>query len=236
MSEDERESLNWSDLNLNIPFITPEEAPEPVDTVVYQDGPRRVLVTQPGRHWNQTYRPGGDFHVQVDSPTAQTLAREAWQRHGFSHAALFDDFEIKSDVDPEGMRTRFAPALVEVIAEGVDPETFAGQLPDDLPGLEPLIGLIASQCLALAEHRRYRQYEPATGRCLPLRIALGIIFGCWDASRASNYQRRGRGALAILRGVSKSREPSLQEVLGRPLAADAACEDEATDLARAPRT
>ncbi len=229
--------MDWNELNRHIPWVTPEQAAgQDVDTIVFDEGVRKVWVRQPGRHWEQTYKPGGDFQVRVDSPRAQTLAKEEWKAHGFSHSALFDDFEIKADADPQSMQTRFAPAFVEVVAEGADPEVFHDQLPDDLPGLEPLVALVSSQCLALAEHRRYRQYEPATGRCLPLRIGLGIIFGMWDASRASNYQRRGRGALAILRGVSKSREPTLHEVLGRPLKTDAGCEDDATDLSRAPNS
>lgn len=226
--------MNWENLNDLIPWVTPEDAAgSTVETAVLDDGPRRVWVQQPGRHWDQTYSPGGDFHVRVDSPRAQTLAQEQWRAHGFSHAALFADFESKAMADASFSQRHLAPALVQVVAEGADPEELAEQLPPaELPGLEANVCLVASQCLALAEHRRYRKYEPETGRCLPLRLSLGIMFKVWNAASASNFQKKGRGALAILRGTAKRSEPALSEVLGRTLRSNAACEDEALNLAR----
>jgi hypothetical protein len=180
-----------------------------------------VAVRQPGVHWSATKdllvrRPGGDFVVEITDPVA------GWARRHFRHKDLFEDIAGKVRSDPVMMRTSFAPALVSIVAEGSDPLSFT--FGRGLPGLQVGTLLVASQCLALCEHRRYPEFEPVGGRALPARFSLGIIFDRWTWQEAARVEHSGRRGLHWLR-ERYSREPSFTAVLGRPLQSDACRED-----------
>lgn len=216
--------MDWDHLNEAVGFAvpTPQTPLHSRNLLVHRGQGKEVWVARPGRHWNETYAPGGDFVVSVMSSSATTLAGEVWDEHKFTHADLFHDFESKVSAQPAFMRDTFAPALVRVTAEGADAEVLASTLSiPQLPGLEVSVVLVASQCLALAEHRRYRAYEPSGGRCMPTRFAIGIIFGIWSASYAANVQKSGARGLNQLRREARRAEPTFEVVLGRPLTSPA---------------
>jgi hypothetical protein len=220
--------MDWDALEGTIPYV-PNPAGEALhtqDTVVLQQSDKIVRVAQPGKYSEKTK--GGDFLVQVSDPSARTLAGSSWWGHWFTHVDLFKDFEEKRRVSPDYMRRDFAPALVQVTAEGADPEKAGRALPSSsLPGLTPTVALVASQTLALAEMRRYSKYEPKGGRCLPTRFALGIIFSIWAAADAADVQKGGIRGLWALHLRAARTEPNLEAVLGRKLLASAACSPEA---------
>jgi hypothetical protein len=222
----EVKAMDWNELDRTVPWIVPvpSGALHTRSLVIYEAKTSLVRVALPGRHHADTYMPGGDFVVQVDSAGGTTLSGASWEGRQFSHVDLFEDFERKAEFDAAYMQSRFAPALVQVVAEGEDPVRIAQQLDNSaLPGLEVVTSLVASQCLALAEHRRYRRYEPRGGRCLPARFALGIIFRTWRASSAAGVQRKGAQGLQRLRREAGRDEPSFEAVLGRGLRSSA-CE------------
>jgi hypothetical protein len=112
--------------------------------------------------------------------------------HQFTHTDIFKDVELKGNspacligpyldivqgADPQGL------ALLDVLGPGMDRDTF----------------LCAVQCLAVAEHRRYAQFEAKWGgRYLPFRFAAGIAQGLWTAADSANLQKKGRIGVEIL--------------------------------------
>ncbi len=152
-----------------------------------------ITLAMPGRHWDQTTPTGGDFVVMV------TDTDMAWTEHQFKHDDIFDDLQE---------RKRVAPELCELLMEeyflvvtGADPDVFSDEWTTELMPhlLHPLSFLHATQCLAVAEHRRYARFESkGGGRYLPLRFAAGIVAGEWDAETAKQIQKRGRPGVESL--------------------------------------
>lgn len=209
--------MNWDELDDFIPLVRPGGGQLHTRVKVVQSGTGWVVeVSQPGKHWKDTRPKGGDFVIRVSSTLAD--AGKGWDSHQFMHVELFEDVDEKRRVDRAWMERVFAPALVEVIAEGSDPTKYFDAIHrPDLPGIEPEALLTTGQCLALCEHRRYADHEPIGGRCLPARFALGIILGRWSSTMAAGVHRLGRLGLTRLRTRVGQSEPSFQDVLGRSL-------------------
>jgi len=154
-----------------------------------------VTLAMPGRHQTDTAIPGGDFVVMVDDTNL------GWLKHQFTHDDLFNDMELKRTVDKN-----LAESVMEDYARVV-----LGQSPADIKydtqgathiGLHPQTFLYATQCLAVAEHRRYGQHEKrGGGRFLPARFSSGIVEGLWTAADCKAVQRRGRIGLDNLLSV-----------------------------------
>lgn len=144
---------------------------------------KNVRVKYPGTHAMDTTPVGGDFVVEVFCHLA------SWNWKQFTHTDIFNDIQLKTDFAPDWMREWFAPRLAQVVDGTSIPMVFPVKR---MPGVEVSTLLEASQCLAIAEHRRYHKYEAGGGgRYLPLRFTMGIIYGHWNASDASRVQRRG---------------------------------------------
>ena len=173
--------MNFDELNKFVPYhlIGKEKS------IRYEPYPNIVLA-MPGRHAYDTSPLGGDFVVMVTDPV---FARA---EHQFTHTDIFKDVEQRSNTpgsligpyfqiiqgdDPDGI------GMLDVFVSGVDRDTF----------------LHAVQCLAVAEHRRYRQFEKQFGgRYLPFRFAAGIDEGLWTAADAASMQKKGRPGVEIL--------------------------------------
>jgi hypothetical protein len=152
-----------------------------------------ITLAMPGRHWDQTSPTGGDFVVMVTDPDV------SWTEHQFKHDDIFDDLESRRKIAPE-LCTLLMEEYFQVVT-GEDPDQFAGEWTTEfMPHLlHPLSFLHATQCLAVAEYRRYARFEAkGGGRYLPLRFAAGIVAGEWDASTAKNIQKRGRPGVESL--------------------------------------
>lgn len=135
----------------------------------------------PGRHALDTKPVGGDFVVMVNDPIYTV------PNHQFKHDDIFKDVELRRG------RDSILSEYLEIV-QGTDPAEF-GFL--DLVGpvgtLAPSTFTTAVQCLAVAEHRRYAQYEAQYGgRFLPFRFAAGIDEGLWSAEAAIAVQKKGR--------------------------------------------
>jgi hypothetical protein len=202
--------MDWDTLNNFIPWITfaPGRPYGSIQKVIGTGNTWGVEIGQPGHHWNQTYKPGGDFVIRVTSMAAN------WPRHPFTHVDLIEDLDAKTRRDGAYMKDVFLPALIQTVANGEDPVALFPSIHSVtvLPGLEPEVLLLASQCLAICEFRRFWWKEPTGGRCLPARFAVGIVSGCWSATRVVAVHRSGWSGLWSLRD-NLGHEPSFQDVL-----------------------
>jgi hypothetical protein len=148
-----------------------------------------VTLAMPGRHADETVPKGGDFVVMVTDPIF------AIPDHQFTHTDIFKQVEKISKLPAyaEQVMRRYLD-----IIQGADPTAW------DIKNMDrdcilPNTFLAACQCLAVAEHRRYAQFEPKWGgRYLPFRFAAGIAEGLWSAADAANLQKKGRIGVEIL--------------------------------------
>lgn len=147
-----------------------------------------IRLMLPGRHAEQTVPKGGDFCVCVTDPEFKR------KEHQFTHSDLFKDAEKKSS--PSGLN--LAKDYLSVI-QGADPVKIDCSAYDSLPGLDAQTFLFAAQCLAVAEHRRYHQFENKFGgRFLPARFYFGIAEGLWTAADAASMEKKGRPGVEIV--------------------------------------
>lgn len=150
-----------------------------------------ITLKMPGRHAMDTNPVGGDFCVCITDPF---LTRNQYQ---FTHTDLFYDLEFKKTMEFDST-TCLMEAYLEVL-KGEDPNMMRVPGGDRLPGIDYVTFLRAVQCLAVAEHRRYHQYESSFGgRYLPFRFAAGIVEEKWTAERASLHERKGIRGVMIL--------------------------------------
>lgn len=208
--------MHWSELATHIPWRTPEDAPlHSVVVTIHESEAGTVAVSLPGKYWDRTQPQGGDFVVQV-STQVDTPRSPRW----ITHADLLWDFQAKRDSDPRAAATAILPLLAAVVQEGADPEVLASRAMHlDPPGLPLVISLVASQCIAMCEYRRFGSAEWAGGgRFLPARFATGILVGRWLAEAAVDHEKAGLTGLRDLRRVSGGVEPSLAQVLDAALA------------------
>jgi len=142
-----------------------------------------ITLRMPGRHASDTTPVGGDFVVCVDDESMD------WVEHQFTHTDLFNDLQLKMGV--EGLN--FMEDYLKVVRDGVDPEKIETTIYENMAGIHPQTFLYAVQCLAVAEHRRYAQFESKFGgRYLPFRFGAGIVEGLWTATEAADKQKKGR--------------------------------------------
>lgn len=143
-----------------------------------------ITLAMPGRHASETVPVGGDFVVMVDDDEMD------WTVHQFTHNDIFNDLEYKYK-EADDISELLVSNYLQVIW-GEDPEKIEWER-SDLPGIHPKTFLYAVQCLSVAEHRRYAQFEKQFGgRYLPFRFASGIVEGLWTATDAIEKQRMGR--------------------------------------------
>lgn len=170
-----------------------------------------ITLAMPGRHAEDTTPKGGDFVVMV------TDASIEWRSHQFTHTDIFNDIQVKFEYVPAGTRGLMQNYLD--VVHGFDPDKLTYEFTDDLivTGMNPYIFLRAVQCLAVAEHRRYAQYEAKFGgRYLPFRFAAGIADGLWTADMGSEVQKYGRPAVERLEKTHGV--PSLtEELMNNPM-------------------
>lgn len=170
--------MNFTDLQNHIPYArfgkekSLEMKPYP-----------NITLALPGRHAEDCSPKGGDFVVMVTDKDMK------WKRHQFTHTDIFKDIEVKS---PDSNIGFFMNQYLGVIC-GDDPGKISLGTNLSMPGINFNTFLYAAQCLAVAEHRRYHQYESKFGgRFLPFRFAAGIAEGLWTATDATDKQKRGR--------------------------------------------
>lgn len=139
-----------------------------------------VMIAMPGRHAKDTVPVGGDFVVMVTDPVFKL------RDHQFTHTDIFKDVEARvGHVNLMGI-------YLEVI-KGADPFNITMSTVETPGALLSYTFVCAVQCLAVAEHRRYAQYEGKFGgRYLPFRFAAGIAEGLWTAADAAQKQKMGR--------------------------------------------
>lgn len=149
-----------------------------------------ITLAMPGRHGEQTTPKHGDFVVMVNDPI--------WplEDHQFKHDDIFTCIEQKRNIQPNPAQFLMEDYLS--IVQGDKPPAVPKPLTVTILGewaqtMNDFTFLYAVQCLAVAEHRRYAQYESKFGgRFLPFRFAAGIAEGLWSAEAAIAVQKKGR--------------------------------------------
>lgn len=192
--------MKFDELNNSIPYVTGGK--KHILSASPYDG---VTLRMPGRHENDTEKPGGDFVVEITDDTT------SWESKQFTHQHIFDDFQDKADLDVE-----HAEELMKIYAKvvfGEDPEDYRIPTSPAWDGtVNPERLMAALQCLAVAEHRRYARYEAKMGgRFLPARFAAGIVYGLWTADDAKMVVRKGRPGVEMLERLN-GKPPTLQEL------------------------
>ena len=184
--------MKFEDLNAAVPFATGGKMKS-----LYMDVYKSVRLTMPGRHGQETQPVGGDFCVEVSDWNSN------WNNKQFTHTDIFKDVQAKFNADSTKLRL-LVDMYESVVADGNDPEAFTTQTKVlSLPGVDPMTFLYATQCLALAEHRRYARYERQLGgRYLPLRFVFGIANGYWTDVDAALKQKMGRPGVEWLERTS----------------------------------
>lgn len=193
--------MKFEELNNSIPYVVGGKK-HILSTCPY-DG---VTLRMPGRHENDTEKPGGDFVVEITDDTT------SWESKQFTHQHIFDDFQDKADLHEQAAKD-LMQHYARVVLEGVDVDRLIVFTPEEWQGtINPAILLAALQCLAVAEHRRYARYEAKMGgRFLPARFAAGIVYGQWTADDAKLVVRKGRPGVEMLERLH-GKPPTLQEL------------------------
>lgn len=145
-----------------------------------------VSILMPGRHSEESEF--GDFCVCVTDPIFGK------SDHQFTHIDIFKDVENRRNQDSIGTAELMSKYL-SVINDNAEPNSDHVAL----GCMTSTTFLQAVQCLAVAEHRRYKRFESKFGgRFLPARFAFGIAEGLWTAADASGLQRKGRPGVEML--------------------------------------
>lgn len=194
----------FDELNNRIPYVT-GGIKHILSTSPY-DG---VILRMPGRHENDTEKPGGDFVVEITDDITN------WGAKQFTHQDIFDDFQDKTDADADAAK-KLMQFYAAIVLHGADPDDYykhVGIAVEAWKGTVSVSTLVAAlQCLAVAEHRRYARYEAKMGgRFLPARFAAGIVYGQWTSDDAKLVVRKGRPGVEMLERLH-GKPPSLQEL------------------------
>jgi hypothetical protein len=182
--------MNFKELHNTIPFCKGGK-----EKVLRYSPYPNVTIAMPGRHAEQTVPKGGDFVVMVTSDPFATID------HQFTHTDIFKIVEEKFKVSPQRTKYLMADYYRVICGEEVDLpfNKRVKTISKYFDTMDDEIFLNAVQCLAVAEHRRYAQFEPKWGgRYLPFRFAAGIAEGLWSAADAANLQKKGRIGVEIL--------------------------------------
>lgn len=166
--------MNFEELNDTIPYCVGGK-----EKVLRYSPYPNITLAMPGRHAKDTTPKGGDFVVMVKDPV--------WPNpeHQFTHDDIF--LSVSTHSEPDLMHN-----YLEIV-RGEDPTKWRHALWTKKDQMHPDTFRCAVQCLAVAEHRRYAQYENKFGgRYLPFRFAAGIAEGLWTAEAAIAVQRKGR--------------------------------------------
>lgn len=160
-----------------------------------------IILAMPGRHAEDCSPRGGDFVVMVSDRSMK------WRKHQFKHSDLFNDVQVKYDNNAITV-DHLLQSYLKVIC-GADPDTVP--ITGSMLGINQETFLRAVQCLAVAEHRRYAQYEDKFGgRYLPFRFAAGIAEGLWTADAGTEVQKYGRPAVERLEKKNGTPKLTLQ--------------------------
>jgi hypothetical protein len=193
--------MKFDELNNSIPYVVGGKK-----HILSMQPYEGVTLRMPGRHENDTEKPGGDFVVEITDDTT------SWESKQFTHQHIFDDFQDKADLN-EGAAKDLMQHYARVVLEGVDVDRLIVFTPEEWRGTVNTTTLLAAlQCLAVAEHRRYARYEAKMGgRFLPARFAAGIVYGHWTAEDAKLVVRKGRPGVEMLERLNGA-PPTLQEI------------------------
>jgi hypothetical protein len=177
--------MKFDELNNSIPYVVGGKK-----HILSMQPYEGVTLRMPGRHENDTEKPGGDFVVEITDDTT------SWESKQFTHQHIFDDFQSKTDLHAE-QAERLMQLYAKVVLDQEDPDNFWKYTGASVPEWEGTVSvptlIAALQCLAVAEHRRYARYEAKMGgRFLPARFAAGIVYGHWTAEQAKSRVRMGR--------------------------------------------
>lgn len=176
--------MNFEELNDTIPYCVGGK-----EKVLRYSPYPNITLAMPGRHAKDTTPKGGDFVVMVADPMW------ANPEHQFKHDDIFQQIELYRETSTDEVVEVMESYLA--IVKGADPtnyvETVRDSYDDMIDLMSPPTLFYALQCLAVAEHRRYAQYENKYGgRYLPFRFSAGIAEGLWTAEAAISVQRKGR--------------------------------------------
>ena len=178
--------MKFTTLNDKIPYVIGGK-----EKILQMHPYENITLRMPGRHAKDTTPKGGDFVICVTSENV------GWNEHQFTHTDLFKDVEEKA-FKLNDLSNQLMASYLQIVHRDFDTSLLAYD-PKGIPGIEPMLFLHAVQCLAVAEHRRYSQYESKFGgRYLPLRFAAGISEGLWTAADAASMQKKGRPGVEIL--------------------------------------
>jgi hypothetical protein len=185
-----KEDMKFTDLHETIPYA--KGGKEKI--LSYSPYPA-VVLAMPGRHALDTVPIGGDFVVMVTDSVFK------YPNHQFTHTDIFKQVEELRNSNADDV-SEIMSAYYKIV-KGADPKDHIDVTWDSYDGIVGIISIdtffYAVQCLAVAEHRRYAQYESKFGgRFLPFRFAAGIAEGLWTAADAANLQRKGRPGVEIL--------------------------------------
>jgi hypothetical protein len=197
--------MKFDELNNSIPYVVGEKK-HILSTEPY-DG---VILRMPGRHENDTEKPGGDFVVEITDDST------SWEARQFTHQHIFDDFQDKTDMCAE-YAEKLMQFYAKMILHGTDPDDYYKYVGVAVPAWKGTLAIptlvAALQCLAVAEHRRYARYEAKMGgRFLPARFAAGIVYGQWTADDAKLVVRKGRPGVEMLERLN-GKPPTIQELV-----------------------
>lgn len=175
--------MKFDELNNTIPYAKGGK-----EKVLRMSPYPNITLAMPGRHAEDTIPKGGDFVVMV---TDQIFPRDD---HQFKHSDIFNDLANRKN--PTVLMNAYnkiingeSPESIHVWTKG----TNDAHLGVETDCMNPWTFLRAVQCLAVAEHRRYAQYENKFGgRFLPFRFAAGIAEGLWTVNDALAWERKGR--------------------------------------------
>lgn len=179
--------MRFKELNESLPYVfTGKE--KSVPHVPYKN----ITLLFPGRHAADTKPLGGDFCVCVTDKNLK------WNKHQFTHDDIFKDIGLKTESDPVSTQQ----LMIDYKALIAENAMMLEWVQSTIPGIEPGLFLKAVQCLAVAEHRRYKRFENKFGgRFLPFRFSAGIAEGLWTAQDAIDKQRRGRPGVEELEKI-----------------------------------
>jgi len=182
--------VRWDELDDTIPR---DQTPDEVallsgSTLVASNDSFVLRALSPGRRWAETDPPGGDFQLEIETPT-------------YKGPFGYREFFIQVDALASGQQASWKRLLIRALAatalDGEDPGRLTPLL--ETPAeIAPL--LFAAQGLSLAEHRRFRETEAeGGGRRLVAELALGVILGRWSPDEALAAAGHGHLGLRQLR-------------------------------------
>lgn len=166
--------MNFDELNATIPTHVSGGKPK---VLRYEPYPL-VSIAMPGRHGPS------DFVVIVSVGHKKN--------HQFSHNDIFKIADSRRQTS-HSVAGQVMGAYKDVVLGAAPLGAYQAMTEHGHDIWDDLTLLRALQCLAVAEHRRYAQWEKQFGgRFLPFRFAAGIAEGLWTPEQAGAQEKYGR--------------------------------------------